>query len=71
MSNLFSSLTETLGIGSKEYFKLESALANFFQPEILDGKERYYCEDCKEFVVSTKTLSIKELPQVNFILKSP
>ena len=64
MSSLFSSLGESLGISSSKGIKLESAFVNFCLPEILDGKDRYLCESCNELVQSTKTLTLKSLPQV-------
>jgi hypothetical protein len=67
VSNLFSSIGESLGISGKD-IRLESALVNFCLPELLDGKDRYLCEHCKELVQSTKTLSLKCLPQVKNIL---
>lgn len=64
MGSLFSSLGESLGIGSGKGIKLESAFVNFCLPEILDGKDRYFCESCNQLVQSTKTLTLKSLPQV-------
>lgn len=64
MSSLFSSLGESLGIGSSKGIKLESAFVNFCLPEVLDGKDRYRCENCNELVQSTKTLTLKSLPPV-------
>ena len=63
VGNLFSSIGESLGISGKDV-RLENTLVNFCLPEVLDGKDRYLCEHCKEFVLSTKTLSLKSLPQV-------
>ena len=64
MSNLFSSLGESLGISSNKGIKLESAFVNFCLPEVLDGKDRYHCDNCNQLVQSTKTLTLKSLPQV-------
>lgn len=64
MGSLFSSLGESLGLGSGKGMKLESAFVNFCLPEILDGKDRYFCESCNLPVQSTKTLTLKSLPQV-------
>ena len=64
MGSLFSSLGESLGIGSSKGIKLEGAFVNFCLPEILDGKDRYFCESCNQHVQSTKTLTLKSLPQV-------
>ncbi len=66
VSNLFTSIGESLGISGKDV-KLETALMNFCSPELLDGKDRYLCEHCKELVQSTKTLSLKCLPQVRSV----
>lgn len=63
VSNLFSSIGESLGIAGKG-IKLESTFVNFCLPEVLDGKDRYMCEHCKQLVQSTKTLSLKSLPQI-------
>ena len=64
IGNLFSSLGESLGIGSGKGIKLESAFVNFCLPEILVGKDCYFCESCHELVQSTKSLTLKSLPQV-------
>lgn len=64
IGSLFSSLGESLGIGSGKGIKLESAFVNFCLPEILDGKDRYLCESCNQLVQSTKSLTLKSLPQV-------
>lgn len=64
MSSLFSSLGESLGLGSGKGMKLEGAFVNFCLPEVLDGKDRYFCEGCNQLVQSTKTLTLKSLPQV-------
>ena len=64
MSTFLSSLGESLGIASKDALGLEAAFAHFCQPELLAGKDAYYCEHCKQLVQSTKTLALKELPQI-------
>lgn len=64
MTSLFNSLSESLGLTNGKGLKLESAFVNFCLPEVLEGKDRYFCENCRQLVVSTKTLTLKSLPQI-------
>ncbi|KAH6837262.1 ubiquitin-specific protease 25 [Perilla frutescens var. hirtella] len=43
---------------------LREALQKFFQPEILDGNNKYKCDNCKELVAARKQMSILEAPNV-------
>lgn len=63
VSNLFSSIGETLGFSGNPVL-LEKCLEAFCSPEILDGKDRYWCEKCKQHVASTKTLTISRAPEI-------
>lgn len=63
IGNLFSSLTESIGMNGKPV-RLETCLAAFCAAETLDGRDKYRCEKCRDFVSSRKTLRLKELPAV-------
>ncbi|XP_051125605.1 ubiquitin carboxyl-terminal hydrolase 25 [Andrographis paniculata] len=43
---------------------LKEALQKFFQPEILDGNNKYKCENCKKLVTAKKQMSILQAPNV-------
>ncbi|GMH24189.1 hypothetical protein Nepgr_026032 [Nepenthes gracilis] len=43
---------------------LKEAMQNFFQPEILDGGNKYKCEKCKKLVKARKQMSIFQAPNV-------
>ncbi|KAI9073868.1 hypothetical protein K1719_044140 [Acacia pycnantha] len=43
---------------------LKDAMQKFFQPEILDGNNKYKCDNCKKLVAAKKQLSILEAPNV-------
>ncbi|KAG8386519.1 hypothetical protein BUALT_Bualt03G0156900 [Buddleja alternifolia] len=43
---------------------LREALQKFFQPELLDGNNKYKCDNCKELVVARKQMSILQAPNV-------
>ncbi|XP_011082835.1 ubiquitin carboxyl-terminal hydrolase 25 isoform X2 [Sesamum indicum] len=43
---------------------LKEALQKFFQPEILDGNNKYKCDHCKEMVAARKQMSVLEAPNV-------
>ncbi|XP_073302575.1 uncharacterized protein [Primulina huaijiensis] len=43
---------------------LKDALQKFFQPEILDGSNKYKCDICMELVTARKQMSILEAPNV-------
>ncbi|KAK6132102.1 hypothetical protein DH2020_034168 [Rehmannia glutinosa] len=43
---------------------LKEALQKFFQPEVLDGNNKYKCDNCKELVAARKQMSILEAPNV-------
>ncbi|XP_042027644.1 ubiquitin carboxyl-terminal hydrolase 25-like isoform X1 [Salvia splendens] len=43
---------------------LREALQKFFQPEVLDGNNKYKCENCKKLVTARKQMSILEAPNV-------
>ncbi|KAL1537647.1 Ubiquitin carboxyl-terminal hydrolase 25 [Salvia divinorum] len=43
---------------------LREALQKFFQPEVLDGNNKYKCDDCKKLVTARKQMSILEAPNV-------
>ncbi|XP_002972625.2 ubiquitin carboxyl-terminal hydrolase 25 [Selaginella moellendorffii] len=43
---------------------LKEAICNFFQPEVLDGNNKYQCEKCKKLSVARKQLSIYQSPNV-------
>ncbi|GAB4849247.1 Ubiquitin carboxyl-terminal hydrolase 25 [Ancistrocladus abbreviatus] len=43
---------------------LKEAMQKFFQPEILDGSNKYNCEKCKKLVRARKQMSILQAPNV-------
>ncbi|GFP98845.1 ubiquitin carboxyl-terminal hydrolase 25 [Phtheirospermum japonicum] len=43
---------------------LKEALQKFFQPEILDGSNKYKCDNCKELVTARKQMSVLQAPNV-------
>ncbi|OMO74565.1 Peptidase C19, ubiquitin carboxyl-terminal hydrolase 2 [Corchorus capsularis] len=43
---------------------LKEAMHKFFQPEILDGNNKYKCESCKKLMAARKQLSICQAPNI-------
>ncbi|XP_038690735.1 ubiquitin carboxyl-terminal hydrolase 25 isoform X2 [Tripterygium wilfordii] len=43
---------------------LKDAMQKFFQPEILDGSNKYKCENCKKLVAAKKQMSILQAPNI-------
>lgn len=43
---------------------LKEALHKFFRPEVLDGNNKYKCENCKKLVVARKQMSVFQAPNV-------
>ncbi|XP_062090473.1 ubiquitin carboxyl-terminal hydrolase 25 [Humulus lupulus] len=43
---------------------LKDALQKFFQPEVLDGNNKYRCESCKKLVPARKQMSIRQAPNI-------
>ncbi|MBA0566982.1 hypothetical protein Golob_011751, partial [Gossypium lobatum] len=43
---------------------LKEALHKFFQPEVLDGNNKYKCDNCKKLVAARKQLSIRQAPNI-------
>ncbi|KAL3508880.1 hypothetical protein ACH5RR_028281 [Cinchona calisaya] len=43
---------------------LKDALQCFFRPEILDGNNKYKCDNCKKLVAARKQMSILQAPNV-------
>ncbi|KAL6529774.1 Ubiquitin carboxyl-terminal hydrolase 25 [Orobanche gracilis] len=43
---------------------LREALQKFFQPEVLDGNNKYKCDNCKKLVAARKQMSIHQAPNV-------
>lgn len=43
---------------------LKDALQRFFQPEILDGNNKYKCDSCKKLVAARKQMSVLQAPNV-------
>ncbi|KAL8512315.1 hypothetical protein ACS0TY_018696 [Phlomoides rotata] len=43
---------------------LREALQKFFQSEVLDGNNKYKCDNCKELVTARKQMSVLEAPNV-------
>ncbi|KAJ4981850.1 hypothetical protein NE237_032687 [Protea cynaroides] len=45
-------------------YSLKEAMQRFFQPELLDGSNKYKCEKCKKLVVARKQMSILKAPNI-------
>ncbi|KAI4323142.1 hypothetical protein L6164_022772 [Bauhinia variegata] len=43
---------------------LKDALQKFFQPEVLDGNNKYKCDNCKKLIAAKKQMSILQAPNV-------
>ncbi|GLU14663.1 hypothetical protein SLE2022_312220 [Rubroshorea leprosula] len=43
---------------------LKDAMQKFFQPEVLDGNNKYKCENCKKLVAARKQMSIHQAPNI-------
>lgn len=43
---------------------LKEAFEKFFQPEILDGNNKYKCDSCKKLVAARKQMSIVQAPNI-------
>ncbi|KAF7822524.1 ubiquitin carboxyl-terminal hydrolase 25 isoform X1 [Senna tora] len=43
---------------------LKDAMQKFFQPEVLDGNNKYKCDNCKKLVAAKKQMSILQAPNV-------
>ncbi|CAK9151795.1 unnamed protein product [Ilex paraguariensis] len=43
---------------------LKEALNKYFQPEVLDGNNKYKCDNCKKLVAARKQMSILQAPNV-------
>ncbi|KAF9672758.1 hypothetical protein SADUNF_Sadunf11G0077600 [Salix dunnii] len=45
-------------------YSVSDAMQKFFQPEVLDGNNKYKCENCKKLVAAKKQMSILQAPNV-------
>ncbi|ESQ48538.1 hypothetical protein EUTSA_v10020237mg [Eutrema salsugineum] len=43
---------------------VKESLQKFFQPEILDGNNKYRCESCKKLVTARKQMSVLQAPNI-------
>ncbi|CAN7001428.1 unnamed protein product [Brassica rapa subsp. trilocularis] len=43
---------------------VKESLQKFFQPEILDGNNKYKCESCKKLVTARKQMSVLQAPNI-------
>lgn len=43
---------------------LQESIQKFFQPEILDGNNKYRCDNCKKLVKARKQMSIHQAPNI-------
>ncbi|CAJ1957916.1 unnamed protein product [Sphenostylis stenocarpa] len=43
---------------------LKDSMQKFFQPEVLDGNNKYKCDSCKKLVAAKKQMSILQAPNV-------
>ena len=53
----------TINLQVKSHKNLKESLTSFFEGEILDGENKYFCERCKKKVRAEKKITVKELPQ--------
>ena len=53
----------TINLQVKNHQNLKESLNSFFEGEILDGENKYFCEKCKKKVRAEKKITVKELPQ--------
>ena len=54
----------TINLQVKNHKDLKESLNSFFDGEILDGENKYFCEKCKKKVRAEKKITVKELPKV-------
>ncbi|XP_011029539.1 PREDICTED: ubiquitin carboxyl-terminal hydrolase 25-like isoform X2 [Populus euphratica] len=45
-------------------YSVRDAMQKFFQPEVLDGNNKYKCEKCQKLVAARKQMSILQAPNV-------
>ncbi|KAB5534581.1 hypothetical protein DKX38_017667 [Salix brachista] len=45
-------------------YSVSDAMQKFFQPEVLDGNNKYKCDNCKKLVAARKQMSILQAPNV-------
>jgi ubiquitin carboxyl-terminal hydrolase 47 len=50
--------------GFKPYKSLEESMAAFIKPEILDGNNKYMCDNCNSHEDAEKGLGIKKFPSI-------
>ena len=53
----------TINLQVKNHRNLKESLNSFFEGEIFDGENMYFCEKCKKKVRAEKKISIKDLPK--------
>ena len=53
----------TINLQVKNHNNLKESLNSFFEGEILDGDNKYFCEKCKKKVRAEKKITIKDLPK--------
>ena len=53
----------TINLQVKNHKNLKESLNSFFEGEIFDGENMYFCEKCQKKVRAEKKISIKDLPQ--------
>ena len=53
----------TINLQIKSHRNLKESLNSFFEGEILDGDNKYFCEKCKMKVRAEKKITVKDLPQ--------
>ena len=58
----------TINLQVKNHNNLKESLNSFFEGEILDGENKYFCEKCKKKVRAEKKISVKELIQCFFFV---
>ena len=53
----------TINLQVKNHKNLKESLNSYFEGEIFDGENMYFCEKCKKKVRAEKKISIKDLPK--------
>ena len=53
----------TINLQVKSHNNLKESLNTFFEGEIFDGENKYFCEKCKKKVRAEKKITVKDLPQ--------
>ncbi|KAJ4874085.1 Ubiquitin carboxyl-terminal hydrolase 25 [Raphanus sativus] len=53
-----------ISLGILRSSSVEESMQKFFQPEVLDGNNKYRCESCKKLVTARKQMSVLQAPNI-------